>query len=251
DPKFAVLQQENELGNVSLVWNGLLGCTPTALDLTITFQCLELYHQFIQAYSRVLCALHGVTYQPHFQEQSSMTFDVYLSIQCSIQAHMDQALGHSDPNWHLQHLCPACIFKQPGEPILIPSSLKAMDGNNSAKQMAHAGHADCCVFPSTYMILKADVNIFKNDVCTWPDQHGNTEHQETSGCADTWQAASPVDKDTVKVFEQTGIFLSACKHGMILTCAEMVCSGELYMFKCNVKCMLTDPDFLVQSIPWL
>ncbi|KIM53555.1 hypothetical protein SCLCIDRAFT_92658, partial [Scleroderma citrinum Foug A] len=36
-----------------------------------------------------------------------------------------------------------------------------------------------------------------------------------------------VDEDTVKVYEQTGIFLSACRHGMILTCAEMLCSGEL------------------------
>ncbi|KAI6039292.1 hypothetical protein EDC04DRAFT_2603279 [Pisolithus marmoratus] len=83
------------------------------------------------AYAKVLCA------GPHFWEQFSMTFDVYVSIQHSIQAHMDQELGHGDPNWHLQHSCPASTFKQSGEPILVPSSLKAMDGNNSVKQMAH------------------------------------------------------------------------------------------------------------------
>ena len=45
DPRFTVLQRHNELANVSLIRNGLLGCTPTSPELAITFQCLELYHQ--------------------------------------------------------------------------------------------------------------------------------------------------------------------------------------------------------------
>ena len=69
DPRFAVLQQNHELANVSLIWNGLLGCTPMSPELTISFQCLELYHQLrqcqfsfsIQAYTKVLCVLHGVS----------------------------------------------------------------------------------------------------------------------------------------------------------------------------------------------
>ena len=69
DPKFTVLQWDNELANVSLIRNGLLGCTPTSPELAITFQCLELYHQLrrrqssfgIQAYAKVLCELHGVS----------------------------------------------------------------------------------------------------------------------------------------------------------------------------------------------
>jgi len=69
DPRFAVPQRHDELANVSLIRNGLLGCTPTSPELTITFQCLELYHQLrrrqssfgIQAYTKVLCVLHGVS----------------------------------------------------------------------------------------------------------------------------------------------------------------------------------------------
>ena len=69
DPMFAVIQQGNELANVSLIRNGLLGCTPTSPELAMTFQCLELYHQLrwrqssfgIQAYTKVLCVLHGVS----------------------------------------------------------------------------------------------------------------------------------------------------------------------------------------------
>ena len=44
-------------------------CTPTSPELMIMFQCLELYHQLrqhqssfsIQAYTKVLCVLHGVS----------------------------------------------------------------------------------------------------------------------------------------------------------------------------------------------
>ncbi|KIM65037.1 hypothetical protein SCLCIDRAFT_23132 [Scleroderma citrinum Foug A] len=203
DPRFAVPQWHDELANVSLICNGLLGCTPTSPELTITFQCLELYHQLrrrqssfgIQAYTKVLCVLHGVTYRPHFRNQFSMAFNVYLTILRAIQCHINQALRRDNPNWRLQHYCPACTFKQPGEPILVPSSLKAMDGNNSAKRMDHAGHAD-----------------------------RRTGSKMMCACE---QAASVVDEDTVKVFKQTGIFLSACRHGIILTCAEMLHSGEL------------------------
>ncbi|KAI6013863.1 hypothetical protein EDC04DRAFT_2579080 [Pisolithus marmoratus] len=228
DPRFTVFQWGNELANVSLIRNGLLGCTPTSPKLAFTFQALQLYHQLqqhqssfsIQAYTKVLCVLHGVTYWPHFQNQFSMMFDVYLAILCTIQSRIDQALGCGDPDWRLQHYCPVCMFKQPGEPLLIPSSLKAMDGNNSTKWMDRTGHTDHHVFPSAYMISRADVDTFKDD-------HGNAEHHNGGGCADTWQAASAVDEDTVKVFKQTGIFLSACRHGIILTCAEMLHSGEL------------------------
>ncbi|KIM53556.1 hypothetical protein SCLCIDRAFT_138846, partial [Scleroderma citrinum Foug A] len=52
-----------------------------------------------------------VTYHPHFQDQFSMTFDVYLAILHAIQHHMDQALHRDNPNWRLQHYCPACTFK--------------------------------------------------------------------------------------------------------------------------------------------
>lgn len=124
-----------------------------------------------------------------------------------------------------------------------------MDGNNSAKWMDHAGHADSCVFPSMYMIPRADVDMFKDDVHMQPGQHGNAEHHD-GGCADTWQAASAVDEDTVKVFEQTGIFLSACRHGIILTCAEMLHSGELYVSERKIKLIVANCVFVVPNIPW-
>ena len=98
------------------------------------------------------------------------------------------------------------------------------------------------------MISRADVDVFKDNVRMRPGQHGNAEDHD-GGCADTWQAASAVDEDTVKVFEQTGIFLSACRHGIILTCVEMLCSGELYVSERDIKLIVADYIFIVPSIP--
>jgi len=65
----AIRQLPDELANVSLVRVGFLGCSPTMPSVAISFRCLEFYHQLrrrqssfsIQAYAKVLCALHDVS----------------------------------------------------------------------------------------------------------------------------------------------------------------------------------------------
>ena len=56
---------------------------------------------------------------------------------------------------------------------------------------------------------------------------GDTE-QEESPCTDCWKAAkADTIRTTYKEFQQSGIFLSACRHGLILFLADMIHSGEL------------------------
>jgi len=102
-----------------------------------------------------------------------------------------------------------------------------MDGNTSAKRMANAGHADRRTFPSTYMIAPHDVDIFRHDVRLCPGERDGSQVDKAVDCTDNWRAANSTDKDTVRVFEQTGIFLSACRHGIVQTVLEMRQSGEL------------------------
>jgi hypothetical protein len=115
------------------------------------------------------------------------------------------------------HLRSACYFlktslsnlfqKQPNECPLYPASLGAMDGNNSAKHMVNAGSADPRIFPSRYMIPPDQVVIFKDDVRLHPGERGV---EQPTSCTDHWKAANLTDENTVHVFEQTNIFLSAC-----------------------------------------
>jgi hypothetical protein len=44
---------------------------------------------------------------------------------------------------------------------------------------------------------------------------------------ENWTAARAVEENKVLVFEQTGIFIMACRHGFVECIAEMKRSGEL------------------------
>lgn len=47
-------------------------------------------------------------------------------------------------------------------------------------------------------------------------------------CASNWKAASAEEhKRMWSIFDETGVFLTACRHGLILWIADMVRSGEL------------------------
>jgi len=96
-----------------------------------------------------------------------------------------------------------------------------MDGNTSAKCMDNAGHADHRTFPSMYMIPWHDVDIFRDDVRLRPGERDSSQVDRGADCTENWKAASSTNEDTVCVFEQTGIFLSACRHGIVQTVVEM------------------------------
>ncbi|KAG0691551.1 hypothetical protein DFH29DRAFT_1017956, partial [Suillus ampliporus] len=244
-PLMSVLQAADELANVSLINVGLLGCSPIQPKIAVSLQCLELYHQIcwckpsfsVQAMVKVLCALHNVRFFQLLRDQFAIAFDAYLDILRRVQELANIALKRDGPHWRMLHSCPACDYKQENEPALIPARMDSMDGNSSLKRVDGSGHADERVFKTSYLISPDEVDTFKDDVRLRPGTHG-TAITDTAGgttpagvsesaCTDNWKTANTISDNTVKVFEQTGIFISACRHGMIQTLAEMRRSGEL------------------------
>ncbi|KAG2753193.1 hypothetical protein P692DRAFT_201706191, partial [Suillus brevipes Sb2] len=228
----------------SLVNIGLLGCSPLQPKIAVSFQCLELYHQIrrrkpsfsVQAMVKVLCALHNRSYFQALWDQFAIAFDAYLDILRGVRELADIALKRDSPHWRMLHSCPACNYKQENEPALIPARMDSMDGNSSLKRVDGSGHADERIFKSSYLIPPDEVDVFKDDVRLRPGTRaaithtaGGTTPGDTSesACTDNWKTANTISDNTVKVFEQTGIFISACRHGMIQTLAEMRRSGEL------------------------
>ncbi|KIK75847.1 hypothetical protein PAXRUDRAFT_171477 [Paxillus rubicundulus Ve08.2h10] len=227
----SIQQAQNKGSNIVLVQQGILGCTPTLPTMAISLHCLELYHQLwqhqssfsIQAFTKVHCVLHNIfgvpvleftvfCHKQTFHDQFSGTFDACLMILQEVHSCMDAVLGRSKADLHLHHGCPPCTFKQPNEPFLKPAQLMAMDGNNSAKHMDGAGHADHWIFPSKYMISPANVVMFK-------DMSMINRVNEL--------VVRLRSENIVQIFKQTGIFLSACHHGTRQTVTEMQHSGEL------------------------
>ncbi len=132
-----------------------------------------------------------------------------------------------------------------------------MDGNNSLKRLAPSERrqaGDTRTFDSDYILPRDWVNQFANEVkgrqvlnkpaVPIADSDGEASDDETpagaegdptdgvsSGttpCATNWKAASADDtKRMWGMFDETGIFACACRHGIILWIVDMVRSGEL------------------------
>lgn len=57
-----------------------------------------------------------------------------------------------------------------------------------------------------------------------------TDDVQLENCASNWKAAVSMEKKRMwGVFDETGVFASACPHGFILWLADMVQSGEQWV----------------------
>lgn len=118
----------------------------------------------------------------------------------------------------------------------------------SFKRLKDAGLTDERLFQSDYDIPFSIVQSYKDDVKLKPGlvkqlrrKKGPTPHDpsipgadeappfgnDQTTCTENWTAANTVADGINTVFEQTGGYISACRHGLILTFVEMRRSGEL------------------------
>ena len=134
-----------------------------------------------------------------------------------------------------------------------------MDGNNSLKRLATQGNrvaGDTRMFSSDYFLPREFVDQFANEVKTRQsqakpdlntdgdglvdreaDEEARPRDNEgdptdgapdaSSGCANNWKAAAAdAEKRMWGMFEETGIFACACRHGLVVYITDMVKSGE-------------------------
>ncbi|EGO23128.1 hypothetical protein SERLADRAFT_409558 [Serpula lacrymans var. lacrymans S7.9] len=224
-----IVQLPHENANISLPRHGLLGCSPVKPSVEIDLKVLELYQRLQrrhaqnseQVMAKTLCDLHN---------------DVSLQV--------NKALAIDTPNYRLQ-----------GEKALVPSILAAMDGNNSVKQAMAAGTADSHIFNSNYLLSRTEVNQYQNEVkrslqkklelpelskdnierdLDVPWVKDNTPGDAADGedipsaCGIQWKNTAPEnEKVLLAVYDISGMFVGACRHGIIIKACEMVQSGEL------------------------
>lgn len=134
-----------------------------------------------------------------------------------------------------------------------------VDGNNSLKRMASVGKrevADTRVFnDSDYYLTEEFVDLYANEVKARPSDRDPSDFDDDDGeeedwfdaengdptdgvaaedreliqCAKNWKAATADlrKKKMWGIFQETGIFASACRHSLVLWVCDMVRSGEL------------------------
>jgi hypothetical protein len=130
------------------------------------------------------------------------------------------------------------------EPELEYNRMLAFDGNNSLKWVAAPGGratGDLRIFTeSDYFLSNAFVDQYAEEVHTISDTASNHRSDDgddeegddqvsdgnSGNCpAQRWKAAG--EKGTWGIFNESGIFASACRHGFILWIVDMIRSGEL------------------------
>ncbi|KDN41112.1 hypothetical protein RSAG8_07666, partial [Rhizoctonia solani AG-8 WAC10335] len=111
--------------------------------------------------------------------------------------------------------------------------LTTCDGGDSSKRCAAAGTADRRKYNSSYYLTPEEVNVFKHEVPTRKRKESVSQAQgeatDPSECEKRWKNAkvdNNPDRKTRSIFDETGIFISACRHSFILTICDMIQSGE-------------------------
>ncbi|QRV96945.1 hypothetical protein RhiJN_24964 [Ceratobasidium sp. AG-Ba] len=175
--------------------------------------------------------------------QFTRAITTYNDIEFQLSANLRVLLGHANPDYRMKHNCPACLYKLVGEAPLSPRKMFSMDGNSSLKRLRKGGASDPVVYTPSYFMPSSYVDMFQNEVkrvrpptpppkplddtqdddpiikpepASIPAGVGPTDSELlTSSCATNWRAAqSQQCKKTSNIFEETGVFLACCRHGV-------------------------------------
>ncbi|KAH8109879.1 hypothetical protein DFH11DRAFT_1515076 [Phellopilus nigrolimitatus] len=224
--------------------HGFIGTAPLHPTSAISITMLEIYRTLsnrcpslsIQAFVRGACDLQKVAYKGGMRKAFSQAFDVYLEILHRIDQQLDRVLYSSTLLTKLHSACPACAFKVKDEPAMKFSVLMAMDGNESLKRVhrtqttiddvtVSVENPDSRERGSHFFMGADDVNVFKNEVKRRKPAKAKVKD---SPCVDRWSnLAAESNKKMCGIFEETGIFISACRHGIVQQLCDMIRSGEL------------------------
>ncbi|KAJ7089281.1 hypothetical protein B0H15DRAFT_922742 [Mycena belliarum] len=234
-------------------------CSPFAPTVAITVRALEVFRVTrlrcprlgIQPYVRALCDIHGVPFRSYLSTQFSIAFDVYLATLAEVDERVLKALGRNTPNWRLKNACPACLYKLEGEVDLPLPFLTTMDGNNSlrrfqqmSRQDDDRGEGDGSSQPSRskaredQRVAAGDYYLSREAVDKWAKEglddlmKGYSSDpawvEEDDGCTERWSnMRDEITSHALSMYDETGIFLSLCRHSFVLVVADMVQSGEL------------------------
>ncbi|KAJ3734941.1 hypothetical protein DFJ43DRAFT_1130337 [Lentinula guzmanii] len=236
-----------------LVRNGLCPCSPGIATVGITTRTLEIFRLqslqcpqlSIKAFVKSLCDIQGVPFKPYLQVQFSIAFDVYLNILGHIHGRVQAALGRDSSDWRLANACPCCLYHVEGEPELQFRLLGTWDGGNSLKRLRRNERAEAFDQTDPPQLAKSkeytdtrdaggDYYLSREEVNQWSKEaikemlEGKAEDSEPNPCTERWKNLS--EELTAKmwgVYDETGVFLSLCRHSFVLLIVDMVASGEL------------------------
>ncbi|KAH7878911.1 uncharacterized protein C8R40DRAFT_1037146 [Lentinula edodes] len=240
-----------------MVRAGVFPSSPLRHNHAFSTRTLHLFHDLfcrcprlsIQPFIKSLCDVQGLPFKPYLMQQFSSAYDAYLEVRSRIRKLVAQALGRDSPTWRILHACPCCQNELEEDDPLEIRMMVAMDGNDSLKRVErHKDAADDSLAEvagsgvvertdprqagGDYFISRVSVDEWaeenwKNAPVLVPQDSFRDWVWKTGRCEEKWHNAS--DKNTGKSwakFDENGIFLLICRHGLVLSLSDMVKSGE-------------------------
>ncbi|KAI0786237.1 hypothetical protein C8Q75DRAFT_794249 [Abortiporus biennis] len=242
---------------IDFMRHGYLVKTPQSPTSAIAIRTLELFYHIqqrkpsfsVEAFAKVICdyyMMSSPTSLTSVYRVLTDTYEIYLQILLAIEEKVRAALGWIGDNWRVNSSCHACCYKLANEPPI----LKWM------RMFEKWTVADSWTFvDSDYYLPASFINQFSNEVQCKPPPVNNTldyttslvdkaedgddegllddgnEGDPTNGNDDdalhqymrNWKSAASEEKKKMwAIFDETGIFASACCHGLILWITDMV-----------------------------
>ncbi|KAJ3558766.1 hypothetical protein NP233_g11436 [Leucocoprinus birnbaumii] len=234
-----------------LISRGMIPSAPIRPTTAISTRTLEYYrnaisrcpHLSVEAFLKSLSDLHGRVYRPHLAKQFTIAYDVFLQLHHDARRKVLKVIGRDTHLWRLKNVCSACTYKLEDEAKLKFSILTTMDGNDSLKRILRKSVEELGDGNTATTIneiddsrqVVGDYYLTRDAVNHWArtDENGEedlrlaVEDSDNNPCASRWKNMM-TDKTSRmwSVFDETGIFLSLCRHGHALLVADMVQSGE-------------------------
>ncbi|KAJ3871408.1 hypothetical protein F5051DRAFT_463789 [Lentinula edodes] len=240
-----------------MVRAGVFPSSPLRHHHAFSIRTLHLFHDLfcrcprlsIQPFIKSLCDVQSFPFKPYLMHQFSSAYDAYLEVKSRIRKLVAQTLGRDSPNWRILHTCPCCQNELVEDDPLEIRMMVAMDGNDSLKRVERRKDAaddslaevvgsgvvertDPRQAGDDYFLSRVSVDEWaeenwKNAPVLVPQDSFQDWVWKTGRCEEKWHNAS--DKNTGKSwakFDENGIFLLICRHGLVLSLSDMVKSGE-------------------------
>ena len=244
----------------TVLCHGLVPSAPFHVRCGFSIRAVELYrvahnrspHLSINAFIKTLCDLQGLPFKTYLSAQFSIAYDLYLRIRMVTALRVDTALLRDKEDDRLRNACPPCMYRLEGEEkleIKLESNLLyTIDGGNSLKRVhrrelvpvAMEGTGSPAILaPSSEAFDNREVGrgmyLSRAMVDTWSKEALAAAHpdfvdddNDDNPCAERWSnMKSELTSKMWGIFDETGLFLSLCRHGFVLLLADMVHSGEL------------------------
>ncbi|KAJ3847695.1 hypothetical protein EV368DRAFT_76572 [Lentinula lateritia] len=218
-----------------MVCAGVFPSSPLQHNHAFSTRTLHLFHDLfcrcprlsIQPFIKSLCSVQGLPFKPYLMQQFSSAYDTYLEVRSRIRK----------------------LNELEEDDLLEIRMMVAMDGNDSLKRVERRKDAtdDSLAEVAGSRVVErtdprqagGDYFISRVSVDEWAEENWKNAPVlvpqdsfwdwvwKTGRCEEKWHNAS--DKNTGKSwakFDENGIFLLICRHGLVLSLSDMVKSGE-------------------------